>query len=454
MTARAGHEASDVPASLQRSEQARRNRFPLDWINLLLADVQDGLGPFLAIYLLSSQHWKPGRIGVVMTIAGLATVVARTPVGSLVDRVTFKRELIMAAAGLIAFCVTTIALLPHFWPVAIAQALIGAANAVFPPAIAGISLGIFGRRAFSRRVGRNESFNHAGNAGTAIVGGLCGWLLSPVAVLWVVVGLALLSIPACLCLHRDDIDHRAARGCGDAPEGDAAQTGSAILQLLRQRDLMIFTACITLFHFANAAMLPLAGEELARAHPSASALCMAACIVASQVVMVVVTLVVGRNTDRWGRRRLFLLGFAALPIRGLLYILTSNPYAVVAIQLLDGVGGGIFSVLFFIVVDDLTRGSGRYNLALGLTSAAWGLGAALSNAAAGYVAQLVGYKAAFLGLSCCAAAAFLLFLLAMPETAPQAAKGAANDPESRLSRRRQAGVQAPAGTALHDPGGA
>ena len=412
----ATHPAADKPAS---SDKALRNALPLDWINFLLADVQDGLGPFLAIYLLGSEHWKPGLIGVVMTIAGISTVIARTPLGSLIDRISFKRELIMAAAGCIGLCVTVMALAPHFWPVAVAQAIIGAANAVFAPAIAGISLGIFGRKAFTRRVGRNESFNHAGNAFTAILGGLCGWLLAPVSTLWVVAGLALLSIVASLRLRRGDIDDRAARGYDEAG-GSQAGGANGIAELLRNRQLMVFAACITLFHFANAAMLPLAGEELAHAYPSVSALCMAACIIASQVVMVPVTILVGSKADDWGRKMLFLVGFAALPIRGLLYTLSTAPWAVIAIQLLDGIGAGVFSVLFFVVVEDLTRGTGRYNLAVGLTSAAWGLGAALSNAIAGYVAELIGYNTAFVMLSVCAGGAFLLFLFGMNETGPSA----------------------------------
>lgn len=420
-------DAVSKPAPI--GDRARRNRIPLDWINFLLADVQDGLGPFLAIYLLGSEHWKPGLIGVVMTIAGLSTVIARTPLGSLIDRIAFKRELIMAAAGCIGVCVAAMALAPHFWPVALAQAVIGAANAVFAPAIAGISLGIFGRKAFTRRVGRNESFNHAGNAFTAIVGGLCGWLLAPVSTLWVVAGLALLSIAASLRLHRGDIDDRAARGYDDMPEGvsrtESKAGGNGIVQLLRIRQLMVFAACITLFHFANAAMLPLAGEELARDYPAVSSLCMAACIIASQMVMVPITILVGRKADDWGRKTLFLVGFAALPIRGLLYTLSTSPQAVIAIQLLDGVGAGVFSVLFFIVVEDLTRGTGRYNLAIGLTSAAWGLGAAMSNAIAGYVAETLGFNAAFVMLSVCAAGAFLLFLVGMRESGPGAGSGQA-----------------------------
>jgi hypothetical protein len=79
-----------------------RNRAALDWLNFLLADVQGGVGPFLAIYLWSSQGWDATHIGIVMTIAGIATVVARTPAGALVDSVLWQRGLIVAAAAVVA----------------------------------------------------------------------------------------------------------------------------------------------------------------------------------------------------------------------------------------------------------------------------------------------------------------------------------------------------------------
>src|SRR5205085_7403997 len=109
-------------------------------------------------------------------------------------------------------------------------------------------------------------------------------------------------------------------------------------------------------------------------------------------------------------------GFAVLPLRGVLYTLWQDPYYLVAIQLLDGIGAGIFGALFFIVVADLTKGTGRYNLAQGAVSACWGLGAALSNPFAGLIADRAGYNAAFLALAAIAVAALLLFWLAIPET--------------------------------------
>jgi MFS family permease len=385
---------------------------PLDWLNFFLADVKDGLGPFLAIYLLSSQHWDPGKIGMVMMIAGVATVAARTPFGAFIDRTRWKRGLMVVAAVAVAVGALAMSFFPNFWLITGAQAVIGGADAIFPAAIGAISLGIVGPDMFTRRVGRNEAFNHAGNAFTAIMAGVAGWLVAPWAVLWLIAALAAASIWAALAIDPRSIDHDVARGFDKERDGQP----SALRVLLECKPLLIFTAAITLFHFANAAMLPLLGEKLAQTHEGTETLFMAACIITAQIVMVPMAMLVGRKADAWGRKPIFLVGFAVLPIRGVLYTLTQNPYALVSIQILDGIGAGIFGALFFIVIADLTRGTGRYNLAQGAASACWGLGAALSNSVAGFIVDMAGYSAAFLFLGAAALAAFLLLWSAMPET--------------------------------------
>lgn len=98
-----------------------RNGPALDWVNFLLADVQGGVGPFLAIYFWSSQHWDAGHIGVIMTIAGIATVAARAPAGALVDRTSWKRGLIVGAASFVAAGAMVRSLFPQFWPAAAAH---------------------------------------------------------------------------------------------------------------------------------------------------------------------------------------------------------------------------------------------------------------------------------------------------------------------------------------------
>ena len=192
--------------------------------------------------------------------------------------------------------------------------------------------------------------------------------------------MAATSILAVLAIDSRSIDHDLARGSGK----DRDSEPSGLRLIFECKPLLIFTASITLFHFANAAMLPLLGEKLAQTNKGTETLFMAACIITAQIVMVPMAILVGHKADSWGRKPIFLAGFAVLPIRGVLYTLTQNPYALVSIQVLDGIGAGIFGALFFIVIADLTRGTGRYNLAQGAASASWGLGAALSNSIAGY----------------------------------------------------------------------
>ncbi len=160
---------------------------------------------------------------------------------------------------------------------------------------------------------------------------------------------------------------------------------------------------MVLFHFANAAMLPLAGQKLSHGHEHGAAGYMSACIIAAQLVMVPVALVAGRLAVSWGRRPVFLAGFAILPIRGILYTMTSSPYALVGIQLLDGIGAGIFGVVGTLVIADLTRGTGRFNLMQGALATATGIGASASNLMTGFVVKAGGYDTGFLVLAAIAA---------------------------------------------------
>src|SRR5882757_4591136 len=202
-----------------RRQVAAANSAALDWLNFLLGNVKDGLGPFLAIFLMSSQHWDAGSIGIVLTIAGVTTAVTRGPFGALVDAVRWKRTLIAVGVLTIAIAAVAMALIPTFWSVAIAQMFTGAADAIFPSAVAAISLGIVGRKMFTHRVGRNEAYNHAGNVVTAIVAGIAGYLIDPSAVLWIIAGLALACFFATYAVNPNAIDHDVARGADVGDDG-------------------------------------------------------------------------------------------------------------------------------------------------------------------------------------------------------------------------------------------
>ncbi|MFZ0230694.1 MAG: MFS transporter [Mycobacterium sp.] len=397
-----------------------RTSHALDALNFFLADVRDGLGPYLSIYLLLTHHWDQASIGLVMGIGGIAAIVARTPVGALVDRTTAKRALIVAGAITVTAGTLAMPLFPHFYAISLLQALTGLAGSVFAPALAAITLGVVGPRSFSRRVGRNESFNHAGNAAAGAITGGLAYHFGPAVVFWVLAAMAALSVVATLRIPREAIDHDMARGIDHMP-GDATPQPSGFAVLLRDRRLLIFAAAMVAFHLANAAMLPLVGQVLALQNKDFGTALMATCVVAAQIVMVPMAYLAGAKADSWGRKPIFLVGFAFLTLRGFLYTVSDNSFWLVGVQILDGVGAGIFGALFPLVVQDLTHGTGRFNVSLGALSTMWGVGAALSNVIAGWIVVAAGYDAAFISLGVVAAAGLTLYWAAMPETGPNAA---------------------------------
>ena len=402
----------------------------LDALNFFLADVRDGLGPYLSIYLLTEQKWDQASIGVVMSTAAVAGIIAQTPAGALIDRSTAKRALMIAAAVVVMSACLVLPLIHQFVAVAATQALAAASGAIFPPAIAAVTLGTLGPKAFTRRIGRNEAFNHAGNAAAAAIAGGTAYFYGPIVVFWLLAIMAVASIFATLSIPADAIDDHVARGLDDTT-GRGAGHGdqpSGFRVLLTCRPLLIFAGATVLFHFSNAAMLPLVGQKLALANRDLGTSLMSVCIIAAQVVMVPVAMLVGRKADAWGRKPIFATALAVLALRGALYPLSDNPYWLVSVQLLDGVGAGIFGALFPLVVADLTRGTGHFNISQGAIATATGLGGALSASVAGFIVVEAGYGAAFLSLAAVAGLGLGLFVALMPETGPGAAASGVGTP--------------------------
>src|SRR5690348_4797924 len=184
------------------------------------------------------------------------------------------------------------------------------------------------------------------------------------------------------------------------------------------RPLLVFGAGLILFSLANTPMLPLVGGIMTMRSSHWATVLIAACIVVPQIFVAILSPWVGRRSETWGRRPLLILGFAALPIRGVLFALFASPYLLVAVQVLDGISAAVLGVMLPLVVADVTRGTGRYNAALGTVGAAAAVGAAVSTTLAGYVNDRLGSTVAFLSLAGVALLGVGLLLLFMPETRP------------------------------------
>jgi MFS family permease len=402
-----------MTATAQARSCAEFRPVSLDALNFLLADVRGALGPYLNVFLVTQKGWSQSSVGLVTTIAGLIGLAAQAPAGAAIDATRAKRGIVVLALAALALGAIVIFAAPRFWPVLAANTMLAVVGDVFGPAVAALTLGLFAQQQLVRRIGRNAAFDHAGNVTIALVAGAVGWLFGQHSVFLLVPVFAVLAAAAALSIPAAAIDHRRARGAD--PEG-AAKEGSGWRVIIECQPLLVFSVCAMLFHFANAPLLPLVGQKLALANLHFATAMMSSCIIAAQFVMLPIAVFAGRAADLWGRKPILIVGFAILPIRAVLYTFSNDCAWLIAVQLLDGVGAGVYGVLTPLIVADLMHGSGRYNLALGAVATMHGIGASLSGLAAGLVVDHFGYDAAFLGAGLPAMIATAILIVALPET--------------------------------------
>jgi predicted MFS family arabinose efflux permease len=373
--------------------------------------VQTGFGPFVSVYL-TAQGWTQVDIGLVLTARGLAGLALQMPGGAIVDAARSERAVAALAMIAISASALIIALWPMFPAVLGAQILHAAGSSVVSPALAAISLGLVGYAASGERFGRNARFAAIGNGLAAAGMGAVGYFWSNQAVFLVTAALIFPTLIALSQIRSDEIDPVRAHGGSVQGPSEAA----AFATLMTNRPLLTFAACVTVFQLANAAMLPLMASIVTMRSSAWATTLVAAAIVVPQLVVAAFSPSVGRWAQRWGRRPILLIGLAALPIRGLLFMVVVDPRLLVAVQLLDGICAAVFGVLVPLTIADITRGTGRFNLAQGIVGSGIGIGASLSTTLAGWMSDRLGSSVAFLGLACIGGAGLVLAALLMPET--------------------------------------
>jgi MFS family permease len=378
-----------------------------------VADVQTGFGPFVSVYL-TAQHWTQIDIGLVLSAAGFVSLVGQMPGGALVD--VARSERLVGAIAIAAICVSALvyAAMPSFPWVLWASILHAVASCVLGPAMAAISLGLVGHAAIGERLGRNARFASVGNCLAAAAMAGFGYLISARSVFIVTVFLLVPALFALRMIVPAEVDPERAHGAAPAKRHKPPTRPGA---LMNNRPLLIFACCLLLFHFANAAMLPLMGSIVTmRSSSHWATLLIGACIVVPQLIVAALSPWVGRRAQIIGRRPLLLIGFAALPLRGLLFALVTNPVALVAVQALDGVTAAVLGVMVPLIVADLTRDTGHFNLGQGIVGTFIGIGASISATFAGILSDRFGSPWAFSGLAAVALAGLITVWLLMPET--------------------------------------
>jgi len=388
----------------------------LNGINFLTGAIQTAFGPFLTVYL-TRQGWSQGDIGVALSVGTIAALAFQIPAGIVVDHTHYKRISIAIALALIGVTALVTIVAPNLYAVLATRVLHAFASCLLAPAIAALTLALFGHDQFSERLGVNGRYASLGSAAAAAALGGIAYYLS---VRDVFVFTALLTVPALLTLlvfragDRVEDDHPALLHPRERREREHRPW-----HLYHDPTLHVFIACVVLFHFANAAMLPLALNDLST-HVAQSGLVISAAIIVPQIVVATASPWVGHMAQRYGRRPVLQVAFAAVPLRALLFIAYPGAVPLVVLQVLDGVSATVIGLAVPLIAADITRRTGYLNLAIGSFGLAAGLGATASTAVAGWLADSFDVQAAFLALALVGLAALATVWLMMPETRPAA----------------------------------
>lgn len=405
-------------ASLGATRKAEpKGLWPLLGLNFFMADMQAGIGPFLGVFLLA-HGWESGWIGTVMTIGGVAGMIMTAPAGAWVDATTRKRAFVIIP-GVCTVCASAIILLSQsFWVVAASQVATAIAGAAIGPAVTGMTLGMVRQAGFNRQNGRNQAFNHAGNLVGAALSGYLGWRFGFTAIFILAAVFGVLSIASVLMIPASSIDHAAARGLREGDEGGQV---SGFRVLLECKPLLIVAAALAAFHLGNGAMLPLYGLAAASNNLGDPAAFVAMTIVIAQAVMIVASIFAMRMAETRGYWLVLLISFIALPIRGLVASYFVSKWGVFPVQILDGVGAGLQSVAVPGLVARILNGTGRVNVGQGAVMTMQNIGAALSPAIGGWLAQSLGYSSMFLILGSFALVSIALWVGFAPLVKPACA---------------------------------
>jgi len=403
--------SSAIPVSRSASsDETARARTALQALNFFMADMQAGIGPFLGVFL-QQRGWTAGPIGTVMSAGGVAGMIMTVPAGAFIDH-TEKKRLVVIVTGICTVMASFLILLSQSgWVVTVSQVATAIAGAAIGPAVTGMTLGVVRQRGFNAQNGRNQAWNHAGNMIGAGLSGFLGWKFGMPAIFYLAAAFGVLAIVSVLMIPERAIDHRAARGLeGDKQDDAGGGQAEGFRTLLRNKPMLILAAALACFHLGNGAMLPLYSLAVVGAGKGNAALFTATTVVVAQAVMIAAALIAMKMSAGKGYWLVLLISFAALPLRGFLAGTFIEHWGVWPVQALDGIGAGLQSVAVPGLVACLLDGTGRVNVGQGAVMTIQGLGASLSPAIGGWIAQAFGYHAAFLILGSFALASLALWI--------------------------------------------
>lgn len=379
--------------------------------------VPDGFGgPLVAAYLYKAGHWTTQDIGTVQALSTICFGVLCPFAGDWMDRSKHKVYMFSVACAVIAFTTSSVVMSQDFWWILITRVVQGCAQAFIPPGIGSLTLGIVGPDEFASQMALNAAGNSIGNLAGVLVAAVASYV-SPKFVFYLSAVYNTICAACCMAIPADSIRHDVASN--SVVEGDTETDGK-----YSKYTIAAFLFTIMSFHFSNAAMLPLLCQWFSRGVTASEGLMLSNAAIGIRSLFGAGILLLMSRTQVTQRKRLALLSFSALLIRGIMLAAIASSSIAVSLQttaglssqFLDAVGDELFEWTKTVVIYDLTKGTGHFNLVIGLGNFSIEVGAAVSNFVAELLIGVQSYAFAFAFLAAAAVVPLVCFASFIPET--------------------------------------
>jgi len=383
------------------------------------------LEPYAAVYLVDKMGWPKVDFGIVSLVMNVAMVVFQTPAGDLLDKTKRGKKIITTAAILVAaFTTVMVVWTSNFWAILFGKTVEGICSTIFLPALMSLLLGISrNEEEIPRFIATTEVSNKIGSFIIVVTCAAISYYTYPdVESMFYLLGAGGLAAAFFTFLIPESaIDHDKARQLDDsgsatdtdeldleespeeAPEeaeGKTKASPSRYRDLFKNRSIVLFAVLTFTYHLANAGPAPLLAQYVASITPDDTSLTWTSAIMILWFLPQAATsFLMTYAIDRFDHKRIMTVAFVTVPVRcaaiALLVEFSNSPWALVSTQTLEGIGAGVYDVMIPIVVQKMTKGSGRFGFAFGFIVAMWRIGHGCSVLLGESLAQSFGYVASF-----------------------------------------------------------
>lgn len=375
------------------------------------------LEPYTAVYLIHFKKWNEVAFGVMSLVMNLAMLIFQTPAGDLLDKTRHKKQITALAILVASFTTVMVVWTSNFWVILAAKVVEGISATIFLPALMSLLLGIcLTQKEVPAFIAKTEVSNKVGSFLFVVACALISYFAFPnVGAIFYLLGAG--GVAAAfftLQIPNTAIDHARARQLGQ-PDAEAMASESPVKspvespveatparyrELFQNRSIVLFAMLTFCYHLANAGVVPLLSQYIATiSSQSVSFTWTSAILIVFFFSQALTARTMSTAINRIDHKFLTTIAFIVLPIRcamiALMVMYWQNPYVLVATQIFDGIGAGIYDIMLPVIVKKLTEGSGRFGFTYGFIVTCWRVGHGMSLLLGEIIVHYMGYSSAF-----------------------------------------------------------